>query len=96
MAQQDPIDLSQTESNALSTYADQERKKLIPKNDYNYSNLYSSTNPDALSDGDEKGKGTGGDLDVYNQQAGDIVDIIERKTEIRVNKFNPNRTYPDF
>ena len=96
MAQQQPVDLSQTEHNALSLIAEQERKKLFPKNDYNYGNLYSSTNPDALATGDEQGKGTGGDLDVYNTIAGSSVDNVERKNEIKINKFNSNKTYPDF
>lgn len=96
MASQLPIDLSQTENNALSQIAEQERKKLFPKNDYNTGNLYSAVNPDALADGDERGKGTGGDLDVYNQIAGNNVDNFERINEIKINKFNSNKTYPDF
>lgn len=96
MAQQEPIDLTQNEKNSLSAIAELERKKLFPRNDYNTSNLYSSTNPDALATGDEQGKGTGGDLDVYNNTAGAIQDIIERKKEIIINKFNQNKTYPDF
>lgn len=96
MAQQEPIDLTQNEKNSLSAIAELERKKLFPRNDYNTSNLYSSTNPDALATGDELGKGTGGDLDVYNNSAGAIQDIIERKKEIVINKFNQDKTYPDF
>jgi hypothetical protein len=96
MAQQEPIDLTQNEKNSLSAIAELERKKLFPRNDYNTSNLYSSTNPDALATGDELGKGTGGDLDVYNNNAGAIQDIIERKKEIVINKFNQDKTYPDF
>ena len=96
MAQQLPIDLSQTENNALSQYAEQERAKLFPKNDYNINNLYSRTNPDALATGDEQGKGTGGDLDVYNTTAGNKTDNLERLAEIRINRYNSNRTYPDF
>ena len=96
MAQQEPIDLNQNEKNSLSTIAELERKKLFPRNDYNTSNSYSSTNPDALATGDELGKGTGGDLDVYNNNAGAIQDIIERKKEIVINKFNQDKTYPDF
>jgi hypothetical protein len=52
--------------------------------------------PDALATGDELGKGTGGDLDVYNNNAGAIQDIIERKKEIVINKFTQDKTYPDF
>jgi hypothetical protein len=96
MAQQEPIDLTQNEKNSLSAIAELERKKLFPRNDYNTSNSYSSTNADALATGDEQGKGTGGDLDVYNNNAGAIQDIIERKKEIVINKFNQNKTYPDF
>lgn len=96
MSQQEPIDLAQTEKNSLSEIAEQERKKLFPKNNYNTSNMYSSVNPDALADGDEQGKGTGGDLDVYNTSAGNIVDNVERKNEIKINKFNSSKTYPDF
>jgi hypothetical protein len=96
MAQQEPIDLTQNEKNSLSAIAELERKKLFPRNDYNTANLYSSTNPDALATGDELGKGTGGDLDVYNNNAGAIQDIIERKKEIVINKFNQDKTYPDF
>ena len=96
MAQQEPIDLTQNEKNSLSTIAELERKKLFPRNDYNTSNSYSSTNPDALATGDELGTGTGGDLDVYNNNAGAIQDIIERKKEIVINKFNQDKTYPDF
>jgi hypothetical protein len=96
MAQQEPIDLTQNEKNSLSAIAELERKKLFPRNDYNTANSYSSTNPDALATGDELGKGTGGDLDVYNNNAGAIQDIIERKKEIVINKFTQDKTYPDF
>ena len=96
MAQQEPIDLTQNEKNSLSAIAELERKKLFPRNDYNTANSYSSTNADALATGDELGKGTGGDLDVYNNNAGAIQDIIERKKEIVINKFTQDKTYPDF
>jgi hypothetical protein len=96
MSQQEPIDLGQTEKNSLSDIAEQERKKLFPKNNYNTANMYSSTNPDALATGDEQGKGTGGDLDVYNKTAGSIIDNVERISEIKINKFSSVKTYPDF
>jgi hypothetical protein len=35
MSSQITVDLSQTEPNALTAIADQERAKLIPKNDFN-------------------------------------------------------------
>jgi hypothetical protein len=97
MAQQTPVDLNQTEPNALSAVADQERAKLIPKNDYNkVGNEYSSVNKDAVADGDSLGRGTGTFLDVYNTNAGTIEDVVERKNEIKINKFNQSKTYPDF
>lgn len=92
----EPIDISQSESNALSRYADIERNRLFPRNDYNTGNQYTATNPDALATGDEQGKGTGGDLDVYNNTAGNNIDNSERSTEIRINRFSSNNTYPDF
>jgi hypothetical protein len=97
MAQQTPVDLNQTEPNALTAYADQERAKLIPKNDYNkIGNEYSSVNKDAVADGDSMGRGTGTFLDVYNVNAGTIDDVVERKNEIKINKFNQSQTYPNF
>jgi hypothetical protein len=88
----EPLDFSQP-NNLLSKYADQERKKLIPKNDYKTGNQYSTTNPDAMADGDKQGKGTGGFLDVYNQNAGAIQDVLERKNEVKLNSFSPNKPY---
>ena len=92
MANTDPTDLAQPD-NKLSSIATAQRAILFPKNDYKTTNQYSSVNPDALADGDTKGKGTGGDLDVYNQGAGAIQDILERKSEIVVNTFKPNAPY---
>jgi hypothetical protein len=91
------IDLSQNEPNALTAIADVERGKLIPKNDYNSAgNLYSSVNRDAVADGDSMGRGTGTFLDVYNVNAGTIDDVLERKNEIKINKFNSGKPYPNF
>jgi hypothetical protein len=91
------IDLTQTEENQLTAVADRERARLLPKNDYiAQADEYSVTNPDAVADGDSKGRGTGQYLDVYNQAAGNREDILERRTGIRVNKYNQNNTYPDF
>lgn len=91
------IDLSQNVPNQLTAIADVERSRLIPKNDYAIvSNEYSSVNPDAIADGDLKGKGTGTFLDVYNQTAGDKADNMERKDNIKINKFNAAKPYPNF
>jgi hypothetical protein len=97
MANELIVDLSQNEPNALTAIADAERAKLIPKNDYNAAgNEYSSVNKDAVADGDSMGRGTGSFLDVYNVNAGTINDVIERKSEIKINKFNSSKTYPNF
>jgi hypothetical protein len=97
MANELTLDLSQDVPNALTAIADMERAKLIPKNDYNaVGNEYSSVNRDAVADGDNKGRGTGVYLDVYNQSAGDKVDIAERQNEIKINKFNAQKPYPNF
>lgn len=97
MSEQLNLDLSQNIPNALTAFADQERKKLIPKNDYNaVGNEYSSVNRDAVADGDSMGRGTGSFLDVYNINAGTIDDVVERKNEIKINKYSSSKTYPDF
>jgi hypothetical protein len=97
MANEITVDLTQNEPNALTAVADVERSKLIPKNDYNQvGNPYSSVNRDAVADGDSMGRGTGTFLDVYNVNAGTIDDVVERKNEIKINKFNSSKTYPNF
>lgn len=97
MANELSVDLSQNEPNALTAYAEAERAKLIPKNDFNaVGNEYSSVNRDAVADGDSMGRGTGVFLDVYNVNAGTSDDVMERKNEIKINKFNSSKTYPNF
>jgi len=97
MANELTLDLSQNVPNALTAIADAERAKLIPKNDFNaVGNEYSSVNRDAVADGDSMGRGTGAFLDVYNVNAGTIDDVIERKNEIKINKFNSSKPYPNF
>jgi len=97
MANEITIDLSQDVPNALTAIADAERAKLIPKNDFNaVGNEYSSVNRDAVADGDSMGRGTGAFLDVYNVNAGTIDDVVERKNEIKINRFNSSKTYPNF
>jgi len=88
--QTERLDFSQP-ANDLTTIADLQRKSLIVKNDYKTVNPYSSVNPDAISDGDESGKGTGIFLDTIN--GGSSTDIVERKNEIKVNEYQPNKPY---
>jgi hypothetical protein len=92
MATREPLNFEQP-NNELSSIADIERKKLLPKNDYTTSNSYSAVNPDALADGDTQGKGTGDFLDVYNNNAGAIQDIVERKAQIVINEYQSNKPY---
>lgn len=92
MATIEPLNFDQPK-NDLTSIAEMERAKLFPKNDYKQTNQYSSVNPDAIADGDTQGKGTGGFLDVYNQGAGAIQDIIERKAEVVINEYKPNNPY---
>ena len=93
MANYDPLDLAQPD-NKLSSIADAQRTLLFPKNDFKKTaNEYSAVNPDALADGDTDGKGTGGFLDVYNQQAGAIQDIQERNSELVINQYKSNAPY---
>jgi hypothetical protein len=97
MPSQINVDLSQNVPNTLTAVADQERTKLIPKNDYNkVGNEYSVVNKDAIADGDARGRGTGTFLDVYNTNAGTVNDITERKEDIKINKFNSSKVYPNF
>jgi hypothetical protein len=88
--QTERLDFSQP-ANDLTAVADLQRKSLLVKNDYKTVNPYSAVNPDALSDGDESGKGTGIFLDTIN--GGSSIDIIERKSEIKINEYQPNKPY---
>ena len=97
MPAQIPVNLNQTENNQLTALSDQQRASLIPRNDYNkVGNEYSVVNKDAIADGDSRGRGTGSFLDVYNTNAGTVNDITERKEDIKINKFNSSKVYPNF
>ena len=84
------LDFSQP-MNELGVVGEEQRKRLIPKNDYKETNQNSATNKDAISDGDDFGKGTGVFLDTVN--GGSQLDIIERKNEIKINEYQPNKPY---
>ena len=90
MATTERLDFSQP-NNELSQIAEQQRQRLIPKNDYKSSNQYSATNKDAISDGDEFGKGTGGFLDTNN--GGSSIDKLERLNEIKINEYQKDKPY---
>ena len=91
--QNDKLQFDQPDNN-LSAIAEAERGKLFPKNDFSpRSDKYSSVHPDAMSDGDEIGRGTGSFLDVYNENAGTSTDVTERKDDIKINKYNSKNPY---
>ena len=60
------------------------------RNSYNNQNAYNSKNPNALSDGDEKGKGEN------NGSVGSLTDVNSRKDSVARNKFGETKKYPDF
>ena len=91
-----PLDYSQP-TNLLTALADRQRTVNQVKNDYTPKvDEYSVTSPDAIADGDTLGRGTGVFLDVFNEDAGTSIDVVERKLEIKINKYNKNKRYPDF
>ena len=63
------------------------RKILIAKNDFNQNKPYVAGHPDALSTGDENGKGEN------NGEVGGATDIKVRKTLLTKNKYNRNKEY---
>ena len=73
----------------LEEISEQFRKREIVRNDHDQNDQYSGTHPDALSDGDEKGKGDN------NGQVGGLTDIKTREAQMVRNKFNVNRPYDD-
>lgn len=84
------LDFSQP-MNELGMVGEEQRKRLIPKNDYKPTNAYSATNKDAIADGDELGKGTGVFLDTTN--GGSSIDQQERISEIKINEYQKNKPY---
>jgi hypothetical protein len=91
MASKIPIDLNQP-ANTLSAIADKIRKDLVVKNDYQLSkNEYGVTNPDAISDGDGKGRGTGVFLDIQN--GGTSTDQVAKVDNIKLNKYSSKNPY---
>jgi hypothetical protein len=77
----------------MSSVADEQRRKLFARNDFNTEDQYSPVHPDALANGDKIGRGTGVELDIYNQNIGTSTDVAERKDDIKVNKYNSFNPY---
>jgi hypothetical protein len=90
MATFEPLDFNQPD-NKLTQVAKQIRTQQLARNDYSLENQFSSTNPDAVSDGDTKGKGTGTFLDT--SAGGSSVDIAERVNNIKINPYSFDKPY---
>ena len=65
------------------------RTELLAKNAYSNGKGYSSGHPNALSDGDEKGKGEN------DKKIGSLTDINTRTESVSRNYYGENRRYPD-
>lgn len=73
----------------LRDVADKEKKRLLSLNRYEPANEYSETNKDALSDGDERGKG------FNNGSIGNSVDITSRINMLNKNIFSEANPYKE-
>lgn len=73
----------------LEEISEQYRKREVVRNDHGYNDEYSGTHPDALSDGDEHGKGE------KNNSVGSATDIKTREKQVVKNKFTYNKPYND-
>ena len=77
----------------LTAIGKAERDRLFPKNEYSpKSESYSPQHPNAMSDGDEKGRGNS----VFLGVRGDIgtqTDILTRKDLVKTNAFNSKNSY---
>jgi hypothetical protein len=80
MAVYEPLDFAQPQ-NKLTEVAEQIRKQQIARNDYQLDKQYGTSSPDAMSDGDLQGKGTGVFLDTL------------RKSEIKINQYQADKPY---
>lgn len=69
--------------------SEQYRKQQISRNNYDKNDSYNGTHPDALSDGDELGKGE------KNGSVGSSTDINQRKTQLTKNRYSKNNPYND-
>ena len=68
----------------LDTISEKFRLDNITRNSYNDKSNYSSLNANALSNGDDKGKGEN------NGKIGSATDIINRTSNLTKNTFNEN------
>ena len=76
----------------LEIIGDVQRNQMITFNPYNDvapSNNYTATHPNAISDGDDKGKGDPSG----SGTAGALVDVQTRVNNVTSNKYNENNVY---
>ena len=73
----------------LDTLNQEFRDKLLAKNDHNSNKEYNALHPDALSDGDNYGKGN------TDSSVGGADDILARNRLLAKNKYNSNDEYND-
>jgi hypothetical protein len=76
------IETTTTKKTTLESIGDAQRTILISKNSYTYSDEYSSNHQNALSDGDEKGKGE------TDKGIGSKIDILTRRDNLTKNIYN--------
>ena len=65
------------------------RKSNVARNTYDNNNFYNVSHSNAVSNGDEKGKGE------VNGQVGGATDVKTREKLATKNKYNRNREYND-
>ena len=71
----------------LETISAEFREKNLAKNSYSNNDDYNTSHPNALSDGDNKGKGEN------NGKVGSSADIQAREKSLTKNRFSPNKPY---
>ncbi len=71
----------------LETVSKEFRDKNLAKNSYSNNDDYGVSHPNAVSDGDNKGKGEN------NGSVGSATDIEARSKSLTKNKFSPNKPY---
>jgi hypothetical protein len=71
----------------LETISKEFREKTLAKNAYSSNDDYGVSHPNAISDGDNKGKGEN------NGSVGSAADIQAREKSLVKNKFSPNKPY---
>ena len=67
----------------LELMSEQFRNDLITKNTYNFQKLYGLNHPNAISDGDDKGK----------NEIGNLTDIQTRTSNLIKNEYSPDNEY---